>query len=444
MKKTARRWLALSLLALPAAAQAETSVNSTTIFHAFQEERSGFEKKEYAPLTQFLGVDSDQLGDGNLSLHLHGWGRFDLADKSYDNDRADGSLIYGYLRYRFPQANGQATLGRFQVFEGIVNEQVDGIGASSDLPYGFGISAFGGATVHTEDLPGEKSDGKGNGIVGGRLNYRYGGKLELGLSGVYESQAPELENQLPASQGKFGSHRLVGGDIWFAPHRMVEMAGHTSYNTETSGVAEHSYLVTLRPRVDLTLSCEFNEQNERDLFYSSVMFATLVQGLDDESRSIGGRASYQLTKSAELAGDYKHYDRDLGKADRFGGNLRFTLAEKGVRSGLGYHYLRSSPDFAPVPTSGASGSFHEARGWAMHDTKRYFAALDAIGYFFREEINNRSSAVEVIGSLGYHLSPALALSGDLSYGSNPQFDSELQGVLRLTYDASFTGKGGSK
>ena len=80
----------------------------------------------------------------------------------------------------------------------------------------------------------------------------------------------------------------------------------------------------------------------------------------------------------------------------------------------------------------------------MHDTKGYFASLDAIGYFFKERINNVSNAWEVIGSLGYHLTPALALSGDLSYGKNPQFTDDLRGLIRLTYNMNYTGKGDAK
>ena len=444
MKKVVTRLLALSVLALPAAALADTTVNSTTIFRSFQDNRTGFEKRQYAPITQFLGVDIDKLGDGNLSLHLYGWGRMDLADKSYNEDRVDGALTYGYAQYHFKEANAQASLGRLYVNEGIVSEQVDGLSVRTDLPYGFGISAFGGATVKTDNLPGEETDGKGGGSFGGRLNYRYGGKLELGLSGVYESSAPGINNLQLVREGKFGSHRLVGGDIWFAPHSKVDLMGHTSYNTETRRVAEHSYLVNVRPVQDLVLSGEFNEQNERDLFFSSIFFAGLVERLSDKSRSFGTRASYQLNKVTELTGDYKHYRRDLGQADRFGGDLRFSLLDKALRTGVGYHYLRSSPDFAVVPTSNASGSFHEARGFAMYNAKQYFTALDAIGYFFKEDINGRPRAVELIGSLGYHLTPSLSLSGDLSYGSNPRFVDEVQGLIRLTYNKTFTGKGGTK
>ena len=265
----------------------------------------------------------------------------------------------------------------------------------------------------------------------------------MGVSGVYESTPPLVNQQLEAS-GAFGNHTLLGGDIWFSPHRMVELIGHSSYNTETDGVAEHSYLLNVKPIKDLVLTGEFNEYRDRSLFFNSIIFASMLSNLNDRSRSIGGRASYELNKMIELSGDFKHYTREIGKADRFGGDLRLTLLNKALRSGIGYHYLRSGQNFAIIPSANASGSFHEVRGYAMHDTKGYFAALDAIGYFFKKNINDRSSAWELTGSLGYHITPALALSGDLSYGQNPQFDDDLKGLLRLTYNMNYTAKGGPK
>src|SRR6266571_1933198 len=112
MKKNVCRLLSAALfLALPAAALAETSINSTTLFRFYQDDRPGFEKKQLAPATQFLGVDVYKLGYGNLSAHLYGLGRLDLADKSFNNDQADGNLTYGYLQYRFKQANAQVRAG---------------------------------------------------------------------------------------------------------------------------------------------------------------------------------------------------------------------------------------------------------------------------------------------------------------------------------------------
>lgn len=448
MKKTFFRLLPMLLiLALPAATLAEVTLDATTIMRFYQDDRLGVAKRNYVPLTQYLGVEADKLADGNLSLHFYGWGRLDVKDNSYNDNRTAGSLTYGYLQYRFEQANARIRAGRIFITEGIINEQVDGLSARTDLPFGFGFSAFGGATVKTLSLSGENTDGKGDQIFGGRINYRYSGMLEVGLSGVYENKAPSLSNpsnQLLAGAGYFGTRRVVGGDLWFSPHRMVELMGRTIYNTETKALAEHSYLLNIKPLAGLMLTGEFSEYKERYLFYSSLLFAGMMSRLQDNSRIVGGGISYELSKKVEIAADYRHYTREIGEASRFGGYLRFTLFDNTVRAGLGYHYLRSGPDYAVIPSASASGSFHEIRAYAMRDTKTYFAALDGIGYFFKQNINNKDKAWELSTSLGYHLTPQLTLSGDISYGQNPQFTEEVKGLLRLTFNTTTAGKGGKK
>ncbi len=423
------------LLTLPVTAvAAEISVDSTTLIRFEQRDVTGSSKQNYVPATQFLGLDVDKLADGNLSLHLYGWGRYDLADKSYNNDVAGGGFTYGYLQYRFKNANADIRAGRFFVHEGIVNEQVDGVSFRTDLPLGFGVSAFGGATVHTKHLYGENSDGKGDGLFGGRANYRYKGMLELGLSGVYEGTAPKMVNFTN------GTHHQVGGDIWFSPHRMVELMGHTSYNPVTNGVAEHSYLLNLKPLSNLTLSGTFNEQHAGSFFNSSPLFTKMPTfNPTDNSRSIGAIASYRISKLVEVSTDYKHYSRDIGNADRYGADLKVSLLKNSFRSGLGYHYLNADQGFAVIDTS--SSSYHELRCYALYDTKTYFTSLDVIDYIFKNKVKNEKSAWEATASLGYHITPALAASGDISYGRNPDFVDETRGLIRLTYNMSFKSKG---
>jgi len=443
MKRTLGRiFSAASLLAVPAAAwAADGSVDSTTIVRIEQRD-TGSQKERIVPATEFLGLDAEKLADGNLSLHLYGWGRADLADHSFNDRELGGRLTYGFLKYRFKAANGEARAGRLFVHDGINNEQIDGVALRTDLPGGFGVSAFGGATVHTAHIFGNNTDGKGNGIVGGRINFRLGGMLELGASGVYETKAPTLTPTALQPQPHSADHRLAGGDIWFSPHKVIEILGHTSYNTETNKVAEHSYLLNLKPLQHLTVSGDFNQQNDRSFLYAWSMFSAAALNPSDQSRNFGGVASYQATKAVEVAADYKHYHRTLGDADRYGANAKFSFLDNMARAGVGYHYLRADSGFAIIGTP--SGSYQELRGWAMHDTTRFFGALDIIDYIFKDKVFNERMAWEALGSLGYHITPSLALSCDFSYGRSPEFTEEVKGLVRLTYNTTFTSAGGKK
>jgi hypothetical protein len=172
------------------------------------------------------------------------------------------------------------------------------------------------------------------------------------------------------------------------------------------------------------------------------MFSGSALNPNERSRSFGGSASYEFSKAFEVAADYKHYKRDIGNADRYGADVKLSFMDNSVRSGLGYHYLRAGKEFAISGTPNAS--YHELRAYLMHDTKTYFAAIDAIDYIFKDKVYNERSAWEAMASLGYHITPELAISGDFSYGRNPQFTEEIKGLARLTYNMTYDSKGGMK
>ncbi|MDH4006485.1 MAG: hypothetical protein OEU35_00320, partial [Desulfuromonadales bacterium] len=96
------------------------------------------------PGYQYLQIDAGQLEDYGLSFHLYGWGRADLADNDYYEDQTAGELLYGYLEYRQDVNSLNAKLGRFQVFEGVANDAVDGLYLGSALGDYFDVSLYGG------------------------------------------------------------------------------------------------------------------------------------------------------------------------------------------------------------------------------------------------------------------------------------------------------------
>ncbi|MDD2270744.1 MAG: hypothetical protein PHP95_01720 [Desulfuromonadaceae bacterium] len=426
-----------SLFTLPVGAMAaDVTVDSSTILGLGQSDREGEKKETLLPVTQFLGLTADKLGDGNVSLHFYGWGRTDLAGKSYNDNKSAGNLTYGYLQYRFKQANSNIRAGRLFVHEGIINEQIDGVSARTDLPLGFGLSAFGGATVHATHIVGENSDGRGDTVFGGRANYRYKGLFEIGVSGVFESAAPDLVTRAASD------YRRIGGDVWIAPFRAVDIIGHSSYDLETKQFAEHSYLLNIKMTPQWILTGEFNQQNDQSYLYPWTSFTSAVLNPDDKSSSVGFSLLHEVNKNLGVVVDSKKYTREFGTASRFGGEARVNFMDNSIRGGIGYHYLDAGQGFAIAPNPTAS--YHELRCYVMRDTKSYFGAVDVLGDFFKDSIYEESRAWEASTSLGYHFSPALALSGSLSYGRNPQFIEEVKALLRLTYNITYSATGGKK
>ncbi|MBJ6723790.1 hypothetical protein [Geomesophilobacter sediminis] len=432
--KTLRLPSALALLLIPALVHAaDFEGYGTSIFRLEQKAAPGFDKKTIIPFTQFAGADLDQIADGNLSLHLYGWERVDLGDRSTSEKNSDGDLSYGFLAYRFPKANAEVKGGRFFVNQGVASEQLDGVGARTDLAGGFGVSAFGGAPVKLD----RGSNTKGDFIAGGRGSYRYGNLLEVGFSGLHETGGI-----FDPTTGVKRDRELIGGDLWCGPSRFVEVNGHTYYDMSREGVAEHSYQLLLRPFKTIGVSGLYNQADLVHFYAGSNLRSLFNPDQGGMVRSYGGTVTWYAAAPLELNADYRHIHRSdnfetelNGGSDRFGAEARITALDKKLRSGVSYHRV-----------SGATGfnSYHEGRGYVMYDSGRYIGSLDAIGQIYQTRIYNSKNAFELIASTGMRIMPQLTLSGELSYGQNPRLADDLKGLVRLTFNYVAQGKGAKK
>ncbi len=406
---------------------ADLGVYGTTIVRFEQQSPPGFSKTNIVPATQYLGIDADKLGSDALSLHVYGWGRVDLDQRSTDEKSPDGDLSYGYLQYRFPLADGAIKAGRFFLYEGVAAEQIDGLYARADLAKGFTLSAYGGAPVQLD----RDQRSKGDYITGGRMSYRVGGILELGVSGLQEGRV-----LLNKTTGETSDRQLVGGDIWLSPFKMIELRGRSTYNAAIGGIAEHSYLLTIRPVAPLTVSGEYNENHLKNYFTFSNLRSLFDPTTGDVFKSYGAVVTWTVAKPVEFTADYRHYNRDtVGNTDRYGGELRLTLLDNKLRGGGAYHRV-------DAPTG--VNSFHEMRAYAMLDWNKVRGSVDAITDLYDDAIYGRRSAYEIQGSLGFRIVPNVTLSGDVSYGQNPQSAEEVKGLVRLTFNYTTASKGAGK
>ena len=182
----------------------EVSLYGTTMAQMWKEGMTGFEKASYTPATQYLGIDATKLGSDNLSLHLFGWGQSDIGGTSTfaDGSKTGGYLNYGYLQYRFNQANAEIKAGRFTVNQGTGFEQVDGVSARTDLVNGFTVSAFGGKPVLYKTVsPAAQTDHdfQHDIIFGARVGWRAPQVGEIGLSYVVDGSKAAQDLTIPSS-----------------------------------------------------------------------------------------------------------------------------------------------------------------------------------------------------------------------------------------------------
>jgi len=443
----------------------EVSLYGTTMAEIWKQKIPGSEEATFTPATQYLGIDATKLGSDNLSLHLFGWGVKDLGGSptiyngSATGASSGGYLNYGYLQYRFDQANAEIKAGRFTINQSTGFEQVDGVSARTDLIGGFSISAFGGKPVlyNTQD-PASQSDYEfqRNFIFGTRLAWRLPQVTEIGLSYLEDGTKPAQNLPIPSAEDY--TRRQLGIDLLVTPTTFLDLRGRTVFDVakhpevapgapEHNNIAEHDYSATWKIGSQVAVTGNYAERNYFAYFAGTNMPSLFKQDDHDMFRGWGGKVTWTTDANFQAVADYRHTHREtFGDSNRAGGELRWTFNEKAVLFGLGGHVVNAvDTKFVDPSTPYLSLSYKEARIWTLVTKGQFSASLD--GILQRYDSGNpylagMQNVYEVVGSLGYQATSSIKVSGDISYGSNPVAKHETQGLLKAEYRFGSAKKGG--
>ncbi len=463
MRQTMRRSAQTALVALLVSGAAwgqEVSVYGTTLAQTWKEEVPGFDKKTFTPATQFLGIDATGLGVGNLSMHLYGWGTTDLGYLKASGAKADGELTYGYLDYRFDQANAEIKVGRFAVYQGGGFEQVDGVSARTDLRGGFTVSAFGGKPVlYRPDDPSASKDYayQRDFIFGTRLAWRMQRVAEFGVS--YLQDGKTAAHNLPIPEPVDYTRKQVGVDLRVTPNAFLDISGRTIFDIAShpatpagvekpSNIAEHDYSVRVKLPGQFSVTGNFIERNFYAYFAGTTLPSLFKQDEKDKFRGYGLSAAWGSASSLQVIGDFRHANREsFGDSNRFGADVRWVPAGTKVMTGFGLHKVDVANAVVVDPvTPSYSLSHTEARAWVMVEHGRLGASLDVIAHKFDDKanpnLNGQTSLYEAVGSLGFQATPDLRFSGDFGYGTTALAKNEAKGLLRAEYRFGMARKGG--
>jgi hypothetical protein len=452
----------LAVLASASAGAQDISVYGTTMAQIYKQETPGFDKTTYTTGTQFLGIDATKLGTDALSMHLFGWGMVDFKDASRaEGGKSGGDLSYGYLDYRFAQANAQIKAGRFAINQGSGIEQVDGISGRADLRGGFTISAFAGKPVlyrSLDDQARREYELQRDFIWGTRLGWRPSRMAEFGVS--YLQDGSRSFTNFPNRPASDYTRRQVTGDVRITPAAGLDLSGRTVLDVadhykdagkpEPSKVAEHDYTLQYRFTPMVAVSTSYTERNFQAYFLGSNMPNLFNQVDKDKHRGTGANLILGSADALSVIADYRRIEREsYGTSNRAGADLRYNFGERKFQAGLGYHRI-SGPDKqvvgVKIPSFGLS--YKEARGWVMYEGAKLSASLDGIMQKFDDKnnpsLNGQQTLYEAVASLGVKASEHLKFSGDLSIGQDPMAKQEVRGILRSEFRFGFAGKGSSK
>jgi hypothetical protein len=437
----------------------EVSVYGTTMAQVWKAEVPGFDQKTFTPATQFLGIDATKLGYDGLSFHFYGWGTTDLGYVKASGAKADGELTYGYVDYRFDRANAEIKAGRFAVNQGGGFEQVDGVSARTDLRGGFAISAFGGKSVlYRPDDPAASKDYayQRDVIFGSRLSWRMKQMGEFGLTFLQDGKTAAKDLDIPSPVDY--TRKQVGADIRLTPSTAIMFSGRTILDVAShpdapagtekpSNIAEHDYTLRVKLPGQFSVTGNFVERNFYAYFAGTNLPSLFRQDEKDKFRGYGANVAWGTPGSLQVVGDYRHTHREsFGDANRFGAEARWTPTEK-VLTGFGAHRVNASEAVVVDPTVPSYSLSHmELRAWAMYTADRISASVDGILQNFDDKknpnLNGQTSLYELVGSLGYQVTPALKVSGDLGYGTTALAKNEAKGLLRAEYRFGMARKGG--
>ncbi len=447
-----------ALIASSAWAQ-EVSVYGTTMAQAWKSEVPGFGKESFTPATQFLGIDATTVGMENLSLHLYGWGTSDLGYVKASGAKADGELTYGYLDYRFDRANAEIKAGRFAINEGMGFEQVDGVSARTDLRGGFAVSGFVGTPVlYRPDDPVEsKNYGYQRDVIyGGRLSWRSQRVGEFGISFLQDGTKAAKDLTIPEPVDY--TRKQLGADVKLSPATWVDVSGRTVFDLAShpavpagtekpSDIAEHDYTVRVKFPGQVTLTGNFAERNYYAYFAGTTLPSLFRQDDRDKFRGYGANLTWVVKAGLQMTGDYRHTHRETyGDTTQFGGEARWAVTEKFLVGADG-HRVNAARAVVVDPMHPSYSLTHtEARAWGMYATEKVSVSGDVIVQKYQDKwnpnLNGQVWLYEGVGSVGYQVTPALKVSGDLGYGKTALAKNETKGLLRAEYRFGMARKGG--
>lgn len=382
---------------------ADHSVTSKTYFKYYRDARD----EKYAPLYEYVELESRNLRDGQVSFYVSGWLGHDFESRQYDEKTRD-ELTYAFVRFApSPDRKLLVSAGRQYVFEGVASEQVDGVAARWEFLPSTGVSLFGGAPVETEF-----DSRRGDAVYGGRVFQRIRNRAEVGVSVLSESN-------------KGNRYREEGGvDLWLKPHKRVEVKGQSTYNNLTEGWREHSYNIRVSPAERLILSLLYADIRYDDAFFVTTLsaFSPDFLGRGERLRKQGGMIDYRVNDRWSGSADYTRYEyRSMGDADSYGGKV--SLRAGSASTGLSLHRMDGAAERL---------RYLEARAFAAIGGESWRFSLDAINLEYDARFNNLRNAYTVNGTLRYDLTEAVSSGLSVDYSRTPDFDNNTTALLNIT------------
>lgn len=415
-QRTAQGLAIVSLVLTGWVCEAGVQIQSDTLLRYFERDTRDGKEKAIVPGYEYLQVDLGQLDADGISFHGQAWGRYNFGDEDFFEDRAAGEVLYGYLQYYRSSYKSFARLGRQAIFTGTSNLALDGLRIGSDLSPYFTAEAWAGQPVALEEIFGRDGDR----AWGGRLEHHYGTLYAVGVSFRKIDDDSETQNKVLAIDSSLQPSQVP-----------LRVTGYSARNMETDAWQEHSYNASINLK-QFRIGASYRQYELGDYAARGRFTGTpfvWYANQDVELTQWGADATFTPTKMFEIGARYRRTDyKDEDETADFASLI--AIAHFGELSQLG-------AELGVQQAEEEEADYTLLRGFFYWDKAPMFVSGDVVYADYGEEVaDQKYSLFASLGTGMRFLKDALEARIAADYSSDPFFDSDVRGLLSLTYKFS--------
>ncbi len=436
--------VATALLAPQATRASELEVYSNTQLNVQNQWRDGA-STTVVPLYEFLTLSGRnvEIPGGQLFFQVDGWGAANMGSNPWWNGytntgamSADLNLLW--VQGRFLDNSLRVTLGRQSVGYGNARMlQLDGGDVQATLWKMISVDVYAGVpTTQRFTAYGSIYSANptiGDLAVGGRVGFAWTSWVNVGFS-----------TSLAWEQGQ-ATRQDIAADLKFSPVTWAYLLGYVDWSLFASNYfsgtgaaiadANASLIFPVTPHLQFLAEYTYTVPSLA-LPYNSILWVFA----DNTHQYVGGSArvgleAFQLHVPLDFEVGYRYiFQTDTGLAEPPGNGDRYFLRatwkpSKGTAVGV-----EGSRLFLPEQ------GYWQTRAFGSLKVAGITGTLDFQGYWFDNPVNAVSQSIIGSATLGYDVGGGFAVVGALQGGSTPYFSSYLNGLVKLTYNATYRSR----
>lgn len=384
-------------------------VSSRTIFMLYEESR-GEETARLMPVYEFLSVKGYESfakkGDVEVSFSL--WGDVQLYDY-WKGERKNGNIIYGYIKYSYPNKIFDLYGGRIFVNSGAsaLMEQIDGLRFTFRTKSGSLLDIYGGVPV--ENLDGSM---KGDWLTGIRAGHRWE-KAETGISYFLQKERDDIH------------FNRLGIDGWYYFSNKFTLSGYLSYEITYNKFYDSSVILTCSPSFDIwrRLSVKANYLSSSAFLGNQSVLSVFSFGEEFKSGVSSEFFIYRIILKPEYEFSLYTNSGKKGHSISLSGEKYLEDGRFYLSASIRRLWMEGDEDFIEIRAGGTA-----------RIVKKLVTSIYLTGDIFDEKTRNIRGAFNGNFTLGYELVKRLSISLSILLYSGIEYEWAVEGQGIVKYE----------